>query len=97
MFISLFELMEDDGEYTCKYYKSRLEILNGPYITIWFHNDENLITVQYHGETIYSREIEGAYYDDGFDTHMFPTSLVVEDLKKIKEEVNKFWVDRRRK
>lgn len=95
MYISLMELMEDDGEWTCKLYKNREDIIYGPYITVWFLNKDNKITVQYKGEEIFSRDMD-ATWNDGFDIHILPPTLVVEDLKQIKEACDKFWVKKGR-
>lgn len=92
MYISILELEEDDGEYTCHFYKNRDEF-KGPYVTVYELKNENRITVWYKGEEIYSRSMDERY-DDGFDIHIMPPHLTVEDLKYVKKKLDTFWVRR---
>lgn len=94
MYISIFELMEDDGVYAAKLYKNREEV-KGPYVTLWIDKRENLMTCQYKGENIYERSLD-ELYDDGTDVHMMPDKVTVDDMERIKDAVDKFWVNRRK-
>lgn len=94
MYIDLFELMEDDGEYTCVFNKNRDNLNGHPYITVFFLNKDNTIEVRYKGELIFSRDMDERY-DDGVDIHIKPPTLTVEDLKDIKAKINTFWTNKR--
>lgn len=92
MYISLFELMEDDGVYAAKLYSE--PDFPGPYLTVREDNKTEVISVWYRGEEIYSRTYDTTM-DDGTDIHWLPSKVCPYDLEKIKEACSSFWVGRK--
>lgn len=98
-YISINDLMEDNGEYGVSMKRTREEVI-GSYCVIKQVNDMperdkygklgGTISCAYKGEVIYERSLDAI----GEDGYSLPTFICVEDYKRIKEALDKFWVRR---